>query len=448
MTVMSTEVLKTKAEQHFADHFEQVRPSLPGDAAIQALREEAWQVYARSGLPHRRIEEWKYTDLRALLRDAYPPAPTVAEALTREAVSDALGSAVGGVDCTRLIIVDGRFRSELSDMEDLQGHGEALALEDALAAPPQWLGEVLGKTNPQEGDPVIALNTALMSGGVALRINDAAMPAKPIHIIHVQAAKDAAGLVTRNVVRIGKGAEAVLIESFVSVSAAPVQRNVVTELAVGEKARVDHLKYQAEGMNAAHLGSWLLKLGGGATYRGFQFSTGAALARNQIFLAFSGEDASSHLGSAVLLRGKQHNDTTILVDHLVPACKSREFNKLVLDGEARGIVQCKVNVHRDAQKSDGHQMAQALMLSDFAEFDSKPELEIFADDVVCGHGSTSGQVDPELMFYLRARGIPEPEARALLIASFAGEVVETVEHEGMREAFLAEIGTWLEEGGS
>jgi Fe-S cluster assembly protein SufD len=149
-----------------------------------------------------------------------------------------------------------------------------------------------------------------------------------------------------------------------------------------------------------------------------------------------------------MVRGKQHNDTTMVIDHAVPGCESREFNKLVIDGSARGIVQCKAIVQRDAQKTDGHQMAHALLLSETAEFDSKPELEIFADDVVCGHGSTSGQVDDELMFYLRARGIPEPQARALLIAAFVGEAIEKVSSEPIREAFVSMAEAWLASEGA
>jgi Fe-S cluster assembly protein SufD len=210
---------------------------------------------------------------------------------------------------------------------------------------------------------------------------------------------------------------------------------------------VHHIKFQNENIETAHLSSWMMRLVADVTYNSFQFSIGAGLARNQIFVSFAGEGSFSHVSGAVMARGRQHNDTTMVIDHAVPACESREFNKLVLDGSARGIVQCKVNVHRDAQKTDGHQMARALMLSEMAEFDSKPELEIFADDVVCGHGSTSGQVDDELMFYLRSRGIPEPQARALLIAAFVGEAIEKIENEPIREAFVTMAEAWLSSEG-
>jgi len=259
----------------------------------------------------------------------------------------------------------------------------------------------------------------------------------------VCAAKDAASLATRNVVFIGAGAKVTLLESYVSLGDVPAQRNAVTELVAGDGSQVHHLKFQNENLETAHLTSWMTQLGADVTYDGFQFSLGGNIARNQIFVTFAGEGSRSRVSGAVLARGKQHNDTTMLVDHAVPACESREFNKLVLGGEARGIVQCKAIVRKDAQKTDGHQMARALMLSDRAEFDSKPELEIFADDVVCGHGSTSGQVDGDYLFYLRARGIPEDKAKALLIAAFIGEVIEKIENEPIREAFLNIADAWL-----
>ena len=443
---MTADALKTKAEQGFAQQFDAGKSSLPGagNAWADGLREAARETYAASGLPHRRVEEWKYTDLRARFTDAFPPAPVVAEALTLDEVNKALGDSLSGLDCHRLVIVDGNYRPELSDLSNLGGKAEILPLADALSQPSEQLQATLGQVNPQMNDPVIALNSALMTGGVVVTIADGISVEKPIHLVHVFAASSAASVTTRNVVLVGAKVKATLLESYVVCSDAPVQRNSVTELVVGDGSEFDHLKFQAENGDAAHLTSWMTRLGADVAYRGFQFSTGAAVARNQVFVWFAGENSSSHVSGAVLARDKQHNDTTMVIDHAVPGCVSREFKKLVLAGEARGIIQCKVNVHKDAQKSDGHQMAQALMLSETAEFDSKPELEIFADDVVCGHGSTSGQVDDELLFYLRARGISEKEARAMLVAAFVGEAIEKVENEDIREIFHGFADAWLE----
>ena len=181
----------------------------------------------------------------------------------------------------------------------------------------------------------------------------------------------------------------------------------MTELRIGAKAAIDHIKIEREADDAVHLGSALVEIGADARYNAFQFSTGASSRPQPDLARFTGEGSALDISGALLMRGRQHCDTTLLVEHAVPRCTSRELFKAVLDGEARGMFQGKIIVAPDAQKTDGKQMAQALLLSETAEFDSKPELEIFADDVVCGHGSTSGQIDEELLFYLEARGIPE-----------------------------------------
>ena len=447
---MAAEILKTRAEQGFADQFTAGKSGLPGagNAWVAGLRDAAWETYAAAGLPHRRVEEWKYTDLRMLLRDAYPPAPALAEALNRDGIAHALGPDMAGIGCHLLVVVDGQFRAELSDVSGLAGRGEVHSLGKALSDPADWLKRSLEQVVQTRSETVLALNTALMTDGVVLRIDDNASVSKPVHIVHLCAAKDAASITTRNVIVIGAGAKVTLLESYVCLGNTPAQHNNVTQLSAGDGSRVQHLKFQNENLSSVHLTSWMTRLGADATYHAFQFSIGAELARNQISVSFEGEGASSHISGAVMARGKQHNDTTVVIDHTVPSCESREFSKLVLDDEARGIVQCKVNVHRDAQKSDGYQMAHGLLLSPGAEFYSKPELEIFADDVVCGHGSTSGQVDEDLLFYLRSRGIPEAQARALLITAFVGEAIEKIANEDIRAALLNLVESWLSREGA
>lgn len=315
---MDAQVQKTKAEETFTGQFESGRARLPGGDWAKSLRDKAYDRYSVAGLPHRRVEEWKYTDLRARLTEAYPPAPPVAEALDAASVDKALGEALAAIDCHRLVIVDGQFRPELSDTRALDKHGEFVSLADALESPAGWFKALLGKVNPQDRDPVVALNMALAGAGIVYRINNGARIERPLHVVHLHAARTEAGLATRNVISVGDGAKLTILESYVAMSNAAAQRNAVTELAVGDGASVHHIKFQAEGADSIHLSSWLTRLGKDAQYRAFQFSTGAALARNQIFVEFAGENALSHVSSAVLARGKQHNDTTIVVDHAVP----------------------------------------------------------------------------------------------------------------------------------
>ena len=191
------------------------------------------------------------------------------------------------------------------------------------------------------------------------------------------------------------------------------------------------------------LSSTSVVLGERTHYAPVQMTVDGALTRAQMRIAFKGPQARCHYAGAMMLRGNAHADFTLVVDHAAEACESRELVKAVVDGRSRGVFQGKVIVQRGAQKTDGKQMANALLLSNDAEFDSKPELEIFADDVACGHGSTAGQIDEDLMFYLRARGIPEAEARALLIAAFVGEALDKIENEALRDALREKADAWL-----
>jgi Fe-S cluster assembly protein SufD len=437
---------RTKAEQAYLDLFEAAEKALPGarDPFVSKLRAKAIETYGRLGLPHRRIEAWKYTDLRARITDVHPLVKADGAAAGEAELARALGPDMAGLPAYRLVVVEGDLRADLSDIAGLKAAGvEVLSLGHALEKPPSWLKSALGQVNPREDDPVVALNAALMTGGAALRIGEAVTLDQPIHLIQLDGNGEPASTVTRNVVVAESGSSATLVESFGSLGLEGSQRNAATELRIGGKAALKHIKLQRDGDDALHLSTWLVELGADARYDAFQFSTGASVARNQVYLRFAGEGAAADLSGAFLLRGHQHGDTTLLVEHRVPHCMSRELFKGVLDNDARGVFQGKIIVSPGAQKTDGKQMSGALLLSEGAEFDSKPELEIFADDVVCGHGATSGQIDDELLFYLEARGIPEAQARALLIQAFVGEAIEKVDDEGVRNVLSRAAAEWL-----
>jgi Fe-S cluster assembly protein SufD len=297
-------------------------------------------------------------------------------------------------------------------------------------------------------DAIIALNTAFMTDGAVVRIADGAALGKPLLLVFARAGKDKRAVTTRNVLRVGAGASATIVEAHVALTgaAAEGQSNAATDIRVGDGAAITHVKWTAEGGKATHLATWVASLGRAASYRPFQLTNGVGLARNQLFIAFTGEGTKLDLSGVFLARGTEHIDTTLVVDHAVPRCESRELFKGVLDGRARGVFQGKIIVRPHAQKSDGKQMAQTLMLSEDAEFDSKPELEILADDVACGHGSTSAEIDPNHIFYCRSRGIPEAEARALLIEAFVGEAIDKVQDPVLRDALMDIARGWLQQG--
>lgn len=443
---LSVQQFRTKAEQALLDLYVGAENALPGagNPFVADLRKEAIKAYAGLGLPHRRVEAWKYTDLRARLETVNPLIVAAGASVGEAELEAALGTAIARFPAYRLVIVEGELRLDLSDISDLREAGvEVGSLSHMLEMPPDWLKATLGQVNPRDDDPVLALNTALMTGGVALRLPEGLTLQKPIHIVQLDGNGDPASTFTRNVVVAEEGASATLLESYGTLGMPGLQRNAVTELKLGDKSAIRHIKLQREALETIHLNVWNANIAADARYNAFQLSLGAALTRNQLYVRFDGEGSATDVSGATMMRGKQHCDTTLVVEHRVPACESRELFKLVLDDEARGIFQGKIIVSPDAQKTDGKQMAQALLLSETAEFDSKPELEIFADDVVCGHGATSGQIDEDLLFYLESRGLPEPQARALLIQAFVGEAFEVVEDEALQEAFTAASADWL-----
>ena len=430
--------IKTAAELALADTFAAVKAKLPGKGAVAALREGAFRSFDARGLPHRRVEEWKYTDLRGLMREARPLAapPSAAD----KARARATPCAVGDVECRRIVFVNGAFVPELSDLAALEpgltitSMAEALAKGDARVT--QHLGQVIATD-----DAALALNTALMGDGALIHVAAGAGVAKPLHIAFI-GPDTPASVFTRSLLIVEKGARVMLIESHES-GGADYQVNAALEIVVADEAHVDHVKLIAEGPKALHVSTLLASVGAHARFNDFTFTTGGALVRNQIFLRLDGVETVAGIRGASLLAGKQHADTTLVLDHKAVGCQSRELFKSVLDGESRCVFQGKIIVRPGAQKTDARMMTQALLLSERAEADNKPELEIYADDVQCGHGATAGALDPNLLFYLKARGIPGPEAEALLIQAFVGEAIEGIEHAGLREVLMEAVAARL-----
>ncbi len=416
---MNAEVrpIKTAAETALATSFAAVKHALPGPVAVGTLREDAFRRFEAEGLPHRRVEEWKYTDLRALMREAKPLAG-LPDAAAKARAKAALAT-LAAVDARRIVFVDGVLVPELSDLGRLEVGLTIGSMAQALAAGDRDLLAHLGRLVPTD-DVAVALNTAFMGDGALIHVAPGAALAQPIHLVFVNAGSEAASVFARSLVVIEDGARAMLLESHVGCSeASDHQLNAVLELKVGDAAHVDHVKITGEGAGAG------------------------GVVRNQVFVRFGGEGTVAGIRGATLLKGRQHADTTLVAEHVAAECTSREVFKSVLDEQGRSVFQGKIIVRRHAQKTDAKMATHALLLSDTAEADNKPELEIFADDVQCGHGATSGALDQELLFYLKARGIPAKEAEALLIQAFVGEAVEGIEHAGLRDALIDRVVDWL-----
>ena len=434
-------ILRTDAEAALIAAYEGVRDRLPGNAAVQGMRAEAFARFRANGLPHRRVEEWKYTDLRALLREVPPIAGRVSEKEAAAALALA-PDRLGGLERFRLILVDGHFMPGLSDLgplllEGVEVEGTALLLASESA------GKVV-MTLPAlvAADAAVSLNTALVGDGVAIVVRPGVQLSRPLEILHVSTGVEASAF-TRDAVIVGAGAALRVVEVHVGRDGVASHANALTYVDVGANARLDWSKLQAAGDRSSHLGSLVATTGSAARLNHLTVTTGGSLSRSQSFVTIAGEGAEINLNGATMIGGEQHADITLTLNHAKPGSKSRVLFKNVADGSADGVFQGKIVVAQEAQKTDGKMMAKQLLLSDDAAFVSKPELEIYADDVQCGHGSTSGRIDENMLFYFLSRGIPRPDAERLLLQSFLADAIEALEDEEVGAALEGVIEDWL-----
>jgi Fe-S cluster assembly protein SufD len=439
---MTTEIaqIRTPAEKALISLYESEKDRLPGNEPVKALRSANFAEFERAGLPHRRIESWHYTDLRSQLREA---APLFAEGSSE--FEDSLRHAQPSVpDGYALVLLDGIFVPELSDLDELPGSVSVRSLADVLASGDANLVERLAPKGLGAGDPALSLNAALMQGGVVVDVAAGAEVAKPLIILSVMSAGAVHAAYHRSLVRVGAGAKLTLFEIVDAVEISSNQQNGALVLDMSDGAKVEHLtRISRQGADAIIINSVLATLGAKCHYDGFALIADGGLVRRQIFLRFDGEHSNAGIRGLSLLSGKRHADTTLVVDHAVPHCTSREYFKHIISDEATGVYQGKVIVRPHAQKTDGAMKSRALLLSDSASMFNKPELEIFADDVVCGHGATVAQLDEDQLFYLRSRGLPRAEAEQLLLEAFAKEAVDNVRNDDARERLMTYVSDWL-----
>ena len=433
---------RTPAETALFETFDAALASLPGGAGVRQMREAAFGAFRAAGLPHRRVEAWHYTDLRALMRDVPPlaPPPSVAaiESLRRE-LTDAHPA-------RRLVIVDGVFVSELSD--PMPAGVTVRSLATVLGEGRPDLIALLAAQDFGGTDTIVALNAALMQDGVVIEVKPGADVAEPIHLVYAAASSAPSARFSRSALVIGAGASLRLAEASHGFYAGQTHNCLV--VSIGDDARFAHAALLA-GMapGSLRIESLIAHVGARAKLQSFALIAGdGGLVRRQIFARFEGADAEGVIGGVSLLRGREHADTTLNVEHLAPGCTAREFFRYILDEESTGVFQGKINVAKDAQKTDAKMLSKALLLTDGVAMNNKPELEIFADDVACGHGATCGGLSEEQLFYLQTRGLPHAEAEALLLEAFAAELVDEIGDETLVALFRAEISRWLLARGS
>ncbi len=431
----------------YAESFGVEKGRLPGKELswLAGLRETAAEHLAKDGLPSRKVEAWKYTNLAPLAEKVLRLA-TAEDAAAAAVPAEALPEIEGA---HRLVFVNGYYRADLSargaapDGVEVRSLAQALSGDDA-----GWLETYLGKSAQPNGHATINANTAFMTDGCVLRIHEDAQVDAPIHLVFVATAASGGEALAhhpRNLLVAGAGSRATVIESHVGAAGdSAYWSNPVGEITVGAGAVLDHFKIQDDSLAATHLSFGRAVIAEKGVYNSFVMTVGAALSRNEIQVRLDGEEANSKLYGAYLIRGSQHADTSTFIDHAVPHCDSDEIYKGVLDDKAHGVFQGKILVAKDAQQTNGNQLSRAILLSDGAQISTKPELEIYADDVKCSHGATAGELDDDSMFYMRSRGIPEDQARRLMIRAFIGELIDDIAYEPLRTHLEKLVENWLD----
>ncbi len=414
----------------------------PGPAWLEDQRREAMDQLHAHALPSSKDEAWRYTSLKGLLEQEFTRSAETMTALQPEDLEEIL---IPGLESHRIVLVNGRYAPELSALGDLPNGVRVSDLSGLLVSDPDALRDRLNQVVGERLGLFAALNTAGLDDGLVALIARGVILERPIELIHVSVGLDTPRVAQpRNIVALEDGAQATLIERYVSLGDSLYCTNSVLELSLGRDAVLRHDRIQTESPNAFHITGLYLRQAAGSHYQGVNIGMGARWARTDINVGFSGEHAECDLEGLYLAGDGQLIDYHLDVNHSVPKCRSKENFKGILYGKGRAVFDGRVFVAQDAQKTDAAMSNRNLMLSEQAEVNTKPQLEINADDVKCSHGTTVGQMEPEMLFYLRTRGISAPLARRMLCLGFAGEIIETLGSEALREHIAEQVGQRLE----
>lgn len=415
----------------YRSRFDAFERGMNGDAQtpVHQLRRQAIDRFQEIGFPTNRNEEWKFTNISPITKVSFEPA------VKSESVNVTLDQINAQFLPTthRLVFVNGHYSKSLSSLGRLPAAVECGSLALAVTNSNAVVERYLGKLVRLDETPFVSLNTAFLVDGAFLSIPDNTIIEEPIHFLFVTAGERPSMIAPRNLVVAGKNSQATIIESFGFVHSGQYLTNAVTEVFLDEAAVIEHDKLQNEHADAFHVAMMQTRMSSHSTLTSNSISLGGAIVRNNITAVLGGEGIECTLNGLSLGTGSQLIDNHTTIDHAMPHGASHELYKAILDGKARGVFNGKIFVRPDAQKTDAKQTNKTLLLSDDATMDTKPQLEIFADDVKCTHGATIGQLDAEQLFYLRSRGIGELKARDILTFAFASDVVGRVHHDALRE---------------
>jgi Fe-S cluster assembly protein SufD len=425
---------KTSYERHFSELEKGEGRNRKG--WLRTLRERAMASFHELGFPTTRDEEWKYTDVGPIARTAFRPAGRDLDKFSSAALARLIPH---DFDAYRLVFVNGYYAPGLSSPRPPSQELEIGSLAAALEGGDGWVESHLARYASHERHAFVALNTALMKDGAFVCVPAGRILSRPIHLLFVSlSGAEATVCHPRILIGIGARSQAAVVESYLGVEAGVCFVNAVTEIVLGENSVAEHYKLQREGERAYHLATLQAHLGDHANFISHAIALGGALTRNEVNAVLDGEGCECALNGLYVVGGEQHVDNRTRIDHVKPHGTSRELYKGILDGKARGVFNGKIYVHKTAPKTDAKQTNKNLLLSRGAWVDTKPQLEIYNNDVKCSHGSTIGQLDQDAIFYLRSRGLSVETARALLTHAFASEVANQIRIEPLR-AQLDEI---------
>ena len=410
-------------------HFE-LEPQPP--AWLLPLRKAGMARFSELGFPTVHDEDWRFTNVAPLARLPFKPMPESADgAAARAALERYVFAHLPG---SRLVFVNGHFNAALSAVPGLPAGVKVASLAAALAADSGFIEKQLGRFALTEGNSFAALNQAFFLDGGYVHIPAHQTVAEPIQLIFISTAKHTGDTIQpRNLIVAEAGSKATVIESYLAADDVAYFTNAVTEIVAGDNAALEHVKFQDEAPDAFHLATIVGNFGRASHVQVHSFALGAKLSRNNIRARLAGEGLECILNGLYLTRGEQLADHHMIVEHAQPHCASHEYFNGILDDKSRGVFHGRIYVHPAAQKTDAKQTNKNLLLSDDATADTKPQLEIYADDVKCTHGATVGQLNDESIFYLRSRGLGKDTARRMLIHAFAGEIIARVKHDAVRE---------------
>ena len=407
--------------------------------AVRSLRLSAIARFETLGFPTTRNEDWHFTSVSPIAEGRFAPLSKSSGPVDSASIAP-FGFVASGWHT--VVFVNGRHHAGLSGGAMLPDGVRVMPLAQAYNELPLLVEQHLGRVANFDADSFTALNTAFINDGAVVHVARDVEVALPIHLLFVSDASAAQATASpRNLIVVDHHAKATVIESYAGLTDDRYFTNAVTEAVIGDGATLTHLKLQRESPNAYHVGTLDVRQARDSHLFSFSFATGAALSRTNIYTELRGEGCGATLNGLYLGDDDQHIDHQTRIEHVEPNCYSRELYKGILDGASHGVFNGKVYVHPEAQKTDGKQTNNTLLLSERAQIDTKPQLEIFADDVKCTHGATVGRLDETSLFYMKSRGINARTARELLTYAFAADVLETIElaavREGLESATLA-----------